>query len=164
MTPYLDHVFGARGLLARRFPGYAPRAGQLLLTRAVDRALADDQHLLGEAPCGVGKSIAYSVPAIWHAVRGERRVVIATANIALQDQLVRKDLPLLADILPWRFRFAVLKGRQNYVCRARVAPHQPRWKEGAARRVRPAQLQRAPDRADRERAVRAQEGCVHGSR
>jgi ATP-dependent DNA helicase DinG len=120
MSSYVDQVFGARGLLAQRFPGYAPRTGQLRLTEAVDRALAHDQHLLGEAPCGVGKSIGYSVPAIWHAVHRERKVVIATANIALQDQLVRKDLPLLAEILPWPFRFAVLKGRQNYLCRARL--------------------------------------------
>ena len=120
MGGYLDHVFGARGLLAQRFPSYAPRTGQLRLTEAVDRALANDQHLLGEAPCGTGKSVAYSVPAIWHAVHRERKVVFATANIALQDQLVRKDLPLLAEILPWPFRFAVLKGRQNYVCRARL--------------------------------------------
>ena len=117
---YLDEVFGVGGLLARRFRGYAPRAGQLQLAHAVDRAFTDDRHLLGEAPCGTGKSVAYAVPAIWHAVHRERKVVIATANIALQDQLVRKDLPLLREILPWPFRFAVLKGRQNYLCRARL--------------------------------------------
>jgi ATP-dependent DNA helicase DinG len=120
MPAYLDQVFGANGLLAQRFPGYAPRAGQLGLTHAIDRAFTDGGHLLGEAPTGSGKSFAQCVPAIWHAVHHGRKVVIATANIALQEQLVLKDLPMLRSILPWPFRFALIKGKPNYLCRARL--------------------------------------------
>ena len=60
--------------------------------------------------------VAYAVPAVYRAHHDKKRVVIATANIALQEQLVRKDLPMLASVLPWPFTFALLKGRNNYVC------------------------------------------------
>ena len=124
---YLDAVFGASGFLAQRFAGYEPRAGQVALSRAVDAAIREGHHLLAEAPTGVGKSMAYSVPATyWATKRAEERravdpkanarVVIVTANIALQEQLIKKDLPLLAEILPWKFKYALLKGRQNYLC------------------------------------------------
>jgi ATP-dependent DNA helicase DinG len=117
MADYLEEVFGEAGLFASRFPGYQPRAGQIALARAVDAGMHDGRHVIGEAPCGTGKGVAYSVPAVWHAVHRKRRVVIATANIALQEQLHQKDLPLLADVLPWKFSFALLKGRGNFLCR-----------------------------------------------
>ncbi len=63
-----------------------------------------------------GKSIAYAVPAIYHALKNDMASVIVTANIALQEQLVKKDLPLLDEILPESFTFALLKGKSNYLC------------------------------------------------
>lgn len=134
MGDYIDEVFGPAGLLAARFPSYAPRAGQVALARAVDAAMRGNENLLAEAPTGTGKSLAYSVPATHYAaeafvrakqanseeeaemIRALGRVVIVTANISLQEQLVNKDLPLLAEILPWPFRFALRKGRSNYLC------------------------------------------------
>jgi ATP-dependent DNA helicase DinG len=115
-THYLDEVFGPGGILANRFPDYEQREGQVALARMVDEAMRDGRHALGEAPCGTGKGFAYGVPAVWHAHHGRTRVVVATANIALQEQLVTKDLPLLAEVLPWPFRFALLKGRNNFLC------------------------------------------------
>lgn len=112
---YLDDVFGPTGLLSRRFPGYEQRAGQVALARTIDRAMLTSRHMMGEGPTGTGKSVAYSVPAA-HYARGKKRTVIVTANIALQEQLVKKDLPLLAELLPWPFTFALLKGRDNYYC------------------------------------------------
>jgi ATP-dependent DNA helicase DinG len=120
MGEYIDTVFGPNGTFARRFQGYAPRRGQIELTRAVDRAIEENAHLMAEAPTGTGKSIAYLVPAIQHAVKHNKRVLVVTGNIALQEQLVGKDLPLLAEVLPWDFSFALLKGRQNYLCPSRL--------------------------------------------
>ncbi len=120
MNQYLNDVFGNGGFLARRFPGYEVRSGQVELAHLVDKAMSDGHHALGEAPCGSGKGIAYGVPAVWHAHHRKKRVVIATANIALQEQLVTKDLPLLAEVLPWPFTFALLKGRANYLCLDRL--------------------------------------------
>ena len=118
MSNYLHEVFSADGLLAKAFPGYIPRPGQIALATAVDRAITSRSHLLAEAGCGIGKSIAYAVPATWHAAHSGKPIVIVTAGINLQEQLVQKDLPLLQSILPWHFTFALLKGRNNYLCLA----------------------------------------------
>jgi len=119
-TDYIDQVFGTGGILARRFPGYQPRSGQLALVRAIDEVIRNRRHLLAEAPTGTGKSVAACVPAIYHAVQHGKRVVIVTANIALQEQLVRNDLPRLRELLPWPFQFAVLKGRAQFACQDRL--------------------------------------------
>ena len=83
---------------------------------AVAGALERKHHLAVEAPCGVGKSFAYLVPALEHAVRTKTRVVVCTANIALQEQLVARDLPALAKLLPFEFRWGLVKGINNYLC------------------------------------------------
>lgn len=126
MQDYISQVFDDGGLFASRFPGYEVREGQVALARIVDNAMRSGRHVLGEGPCGTGKSVAYSVPAIWHSHHDKKRVVIATANIALQEQLVRKDLPMLASVLPWSFSFALLKGRNNYLCLDRLAESEAR--------------------------------------
>lgn len=89
---------------------------------------SDGRYLLDDFTVthNTGKSVAYAVPAIHHAHHEKKRVVIATANIALQEQLVRKDLPMLASVLPWPFTFALLKGRNNYACLARMAESEAR--------------------------------------
>ena len=113
-------VFGERGLLAQSFKGYRPREGQVALSRAVHDTLTNGGSLLADGPTGTGKSIAYLVPAILRAVQRNERVIVATANIALQEQLTQKDLPSLkATLAPLAgddWRFALLKGRSNYVC------------------------------------------------
>lgn len=120
---YLESVFGRKGYLADKFDGYAVRRGQVALADAVDSAIRQidgKRHLLAEGPTGTGKSIAYLVPATYWAARQGETIVIATANIALQEQLVEKDLPLLREILPWNFSFALLKGLNNYLCLDKV--------------------------------------------
>ena len=94
------------------------RPGQRVMATAVARAIAERRHLVASAGTGTGKSLAYLVPA----VLAGRPVVVATATKALQDQLASKDLPLVAQRLaPSRpIRFAVLKGRSNYLCRQRA--------------------------------------------
>lgn len=103
-------------------PGGESRPGQEAMCAAVDAALASGEHLLVEAPTGVGKSLAYLAPAVSHA-RGapDGAVVVVTATKGLQEQLIRDDIPALAAVLPGRpLRFAMLKGRSNYLCRAKV--------------------------------------------
>jgi ATP-dependent DNA helicase DinG len=97
-------------------PGYEHRPEQLALAGAVAYALAEDEHLLAEAGTGTGKSLGYLLPAL----DSGRRVVVATATKALQAQLLTKDVPLAAAALGRPVRVAVLKGRQNYLCRRRV--------------------------------------------
>ncbi|MEO7443818.1 MAG: DEAD/DEAH box helicase, partial [Acidimicrobiales bacterium] len=110
--------------VARKAGGEA-RPGQQAMCEAVEAALGGAGHLLVEAPTGTGKSLAYLVPAVLHATSGsDRRVVVVTATKALQEQLVREDLPFLTRAMAAdgvRFRFAMLKGRSNYLCRAKLA-------------------------------------------
>lgn len=100
--------------------GGSDRSGQQEMAAAVARAFETGEHLAVQAGTGTGKSLAYLIPAIVHAITDESPVVVSTATIALQRQLVDRDLPRLADsladALPRRPRFALLKGRRNYVC------------------------------------------------
>jgi ATP-dependent DNA helicase DinG len=106
----------AFGRLASVIPEYEHRPEQLALAEAVARALATEEHLLAQAGTGTGKSLGYLLPAL----DSGRRVVVATATKALQEQLLTKDVPLAAAALGRDVRVAVLKGRQNYLCRRRV--------------------------------------------
>lgn len=100
--------------------GGSERSGQQEMAGAVARAFETGEHLVVQAGTGTGKSLAYLVPAIVRAVNEDGPVVVSTATIALQRQLVDRDLPRLADsltdALPRPPRFALLKGRRNYLC------------------------------------------------
>lgn len=109
------------GAFAERFPGYEYRPQQVAMLRAVAEALNRGEHLLVEAATGVGKSMAYLIPAVHFAVQNGEHVVISTNTINLQDQLFRKDIPDLQRILPFEFKAALLKGRSNYICLRRLA-------------------------------------------
>lgn len=105
--------------------GGAERPGQVAMAKAVTRALEEERHLAVQAGTGTGKSLAYLVPAIRHAHATGGTVVVSTATIALQRQLVERDLPRLADalepMLERRPTFAIQKGRNNYVCRHKLS-------------------------------------------
>ena len=99
--------------------GGSERAGQIQMAEAVGSALADEEHLLVQAGTGTGKSLAYLVPSLLH----DQRVVVATATLALQHQLVERDIPRLVEAVKGRgldTSFAVLKGRSNYACLHRI--------------------------------------------
>ena len=88
---------------------------------AVAQALQASQHLVVEAGTGVGKSLAYLIPSILFAVAARKKAIISTNTINLQEQLIEKDLPMLARIMPVKFDFTMLKGRHNYLCTRRLA-------------------------------------------
>lgn len=100
--------------------GGAKRPGQVAMAEAVTDALEKERHLVVQAGTGTGKSLAYLVPAIRHAQATGNTVVVSTATLALQRQLVERDLPRLADalepLLERRPTFAIQKGRNNYLC------------------------------------------------
>jgi ATP-dependent DNA helicase DinG len=117
----VDDVFGLAGTLAASLAEFEPRPEQAALAAAVDDALARGEHLVAEAGTGVGKSLAYLIPAL----RSGQRVVVATATKALQEQLIAKDVPVAAAAVDRPVRVAVLKGRQNYLCRRQLQGFQP---------------------------------------
>lgn len=100
---------------------YERRIQQEHMAYAVAEAMERGRNLCVEAPTGVGKSFAYLVPAIFHALSMHKSVLITTETINLQEQLVNKDLPLLKDLLNLNFTYVLAKGRGNYLCKRRLA-------------------------------------------
>jgi ATP-dependent DNA helicase DinG len=113
-----DEVTTTLARVAAALPGGGEsRDGQREMAVAVGRSISEGRHLVVQAGTGTGKSLAYLIPA---ALSG-RRIVVATATKALQDQLADNDLPMVAGAVERQFSFAVLKGRSNYLCRQRVS-------------------------------------------
>ncbi|TWT38550.1 ATP-dependent DNA helicase [Blastopirellula retiformator] len=124
----VNDILGPDGSIARRLPRYELRQQQLDMADAVAAAIENKRHLIVEAGTGVGKSFAYLVPAIL-AVGQEprdeeedrpRRIIVSTHTIALQEQLIQKDLPLLNSVIPLEFTAVLAKGRGNYLSKRRM--------------------------------------------
>ena len=112
-------IFAEGGLLSKA-KNFEYRREQQEMATAVARALEEERHLVLEAGTGVGKSIAYLVPAILYAIEQSKKAIISTYTISLQEQLLNKDIPIAKKILPIEFDAALLKGRQNYLCPRRL--------------------------------------------
>ena len=116
-------LLGEGGPLSRAMTGFEERAEQVEMARAVAEAINRGHRLIVEAGTGVGKSLAYLIPAALYALRNNRRVVVSTNTINLQEQLLNKDIPMLVQALALvdgdaaeDFRYTQLKGRANYLC------------------------------------------------
>jgi ATP-dependent DNA helicase DinG len=120
MALSVDDILAPGGLVARELAGYERRDEQLAMAQAVAGAFEAREHLIVEAGTGVGKSFAYLVPAILQTSEHRQRVVVSTYTIALQEQLIGKDLPFLHDLLPVQFTATLGKGRGNYICFRRL--------------------------------------------
>src|SRR5216110_716411 len=112
-------IFAADGLLSKA-TNFEFRPQQQEMAVAVARALEEDRHLVVEAGTGVGKSLAYLVPAILFALEQHKKAIVSTHTINLQEQLLYKDIPILKKVLPVEFEAALMKGRQNYLCPRRL--------------------------------------------
>jgi ATP-dependent DNA helicase DinG len=122
-------ILGPGGAIAKRLSNYEARPQQLAMADAVARAIAEGRPLMVEAGTGVGKSLAYLVPALLAAAASkECRVVVSTHTIGLQEQLIHKDIPLLQSVLPVPVNAVLVKGRSNYLSlrRLRVAQQRAR--------------------------------------
>jgi len=123
----VKEIFAEGGKLASRLKGFEPRAGQLQMAEAVaDILQTGDERtdgraalLLVEAETGIGKTLAYLVPALLSG----QRIVVSTATINLQDQILKKEVPLLEDVLEMDIPALCVKGRQNYLCHYRWFQH-----------------------------------------
>jgi ATP-dependent DNA helicase DinG len=123
----VEGILGPGGSIAQHHTGYEHRPQQLSMASAVESAMSTQRHLLAEAGTGVGKSFAYLVPAILHARQSGERIVISTHTIALQEQLVEKDIPFLQSALPFSFNAELVKGRSNYLGLRRLRRAQERY-------------------------------------
>ncbi len=124
LTP--SEILGPSGRIASRLDHYEQRDQQLAMAESVAEAIRNRRHLIAEAGTGVGKSFAYLVPTILSVAQpsaddtAERRVVISTHTISLQEQLLGKDLPLLNSVIPLEFSAVLVKGRHNYLSQRRL--------------------------------------------
>jgi ATP-dependent DNA helicase DinG len=124
LVQQVAEIFSPTGLLSKA-SNFEFRPEQQQMAVAVARALESREHLVVEAGTGVGKSLAYLIPSILFALTKQKKAVVCTHTINLQEQLTQKDLPMLAAVLgalpePVRFNFAMLKGRANYLCSRRL--------------------------------------------
>lgn len=111
-----EQLLGPTGLLAERLATYEYRLEQLQMADHVYESLQQEIHGVIEAGTGVGKSLAYLLPLIYYTVEQDKRAVVATHTITLQEQLFHKDIPFLQEILDLDFQVEVFKGRSNYLC------------------------------------------------
>ncbi|HXR47713.1 MAG TPA: helicase C-terminal domain-containing protein [Candidatus Limnocylindrales bacterium] len=124
LVKQVEGIFSPAGLLSRA-QNFEFRPQQQEMAVAVARALQNREHLAVEAGTGVGKSLAYLIPAILFAVAQKKKAIVSTHTINLQEQLTEKDLPMLTGVLgalpePVKFSYSMLKGRANYLCTRRL--------------------------------------------
>ncbi|MBN2211599.1 MAG: DEAD/DEAH box helicase family protein [Sedimentisphaerales bacterium] len=112
---------GPDGPVARQLPGYEVRSQQIEMAEAVCHAFNQPAHLIAEAGTGVGKSFAYLAAVLDQIDRGQKKLVVSTYTIALQEQLIHKDIPFIRKACETEFTAVLAKGRSNYVCLRRLA-------------------------------------------
>ncbi|MBI3578278.1 MAG: DEAD/DEAH box helicase [Ignavibacteriales bacterium] len=124
---HIQSFFSEDSPLSNR-AGFEHRPQQQQMADAIVASLEKHSHLVVEAPTGVGKSLAYLVPAILHAVEQKRKAIVSTHTKNLQEQLIKKDIEIVRSLLPTKFDAVLLKGRKNYLCASRLrnALHQQR--------------------------------------
>jgi ATP-dependent DNA helicase DinG len=116
----MKEMFSPGGALSAA-QNYEFRPQQMIMAQRVAATIASGGHLAVEAGTGTGKSLAYLVPSVLAACEQGRKAIVSTHTINLQEQLLYKDIPLVAKLLPVEFEAALLKGRQNYLCPRRLA-------------------------------------------
>jgi ATP-dependent DNA helicase DinG len=116
MTNAIDDVFAPGGPIERTLSGFEARPGQVQMAQLIERGFLEGMHTIVEAGTGVGKSLAYLVPAL----RSGKKVVISTGTIALQEQLFQKDIPLVSRALDTPARITLVKGRNHYLCKQKL--------------------------------------------
>ncbi len=112
----LESFFSSDGSISKVISGYLPRSSQLEMAKAIAQAIESKENLIAEAGTGTGKTFAYLVPVIF----SRKRTIISTGTKNLQDQLFKKDLPLVRQVINVPFKSALLKGRANYLCTYRL--------------------------------------------
>jgi ATP-dependent DNA helicase DinG len=112
----IDDVFAPGGPIEHTLEGFEARPGQVQMAQLIERGFLEGMHTIVEAGTGVGKSLAYLVPAL----RSGKKIVLSTGTIALQEQLFQKDIPLVVKALDIPARVTLLKGRSHYLCKQKL--------------------------------------------
>lgn len=112
----VSQTFGEEGLLSKTISNYKTRPQQIELSKTIQDCIKEKKGLIAEAPTGTGKSIAALVPAFEHIMKTGEPVIVVTSSIVLQEQYIKKDIPMLEKIFNYSVSPVLLKGRNNYLC------------------------------------------------
>jgi ATP-dependent DNA helicase DinG len=115
-VPFANFYEELKQSLRHKFEVFETREAQDQMIAEVSSSFGDEKHLMVEAGTGTGKSLAYLIPSLHYGINNDKKILVSTHTINLQEQLRQRDLPLLHDIFPAPFRAAVLKGRSHYLC------------------------------------------------
>jgi ATP-dependent DNA helicase DinG len=116
----IKNVLAKGGLVSKTLSNFEQRPEQIEMACVVQQSFDKCRHLAVEAGTGVGKSFAYLVPAIQHVTSNKNKILISTYTITLQEQLISKDIPFLANCMEENFSAVLAKGRNNYLCKRRL--------------------------------------------
>ena len=121
MEKIVQEVFGNEGIVSNKFEDYKVRESQIEAIPIIWGSFKENKHCLLEGPCGFGKTYAYLFPALMESAEKRKKVIIATSGITLQDQLIKKDVPFMLDVIEEvtgrRLSACNLKGKNNYICK-----------------------------------------------
>ncbi|MDY5794286.1 MAG: ATP-dependent DNA helicase [Fusobacterium gastrosuis] len=109
--------FEKEGVLAKSIKNFEYREEQKSMALSVQRGINENKKIIVEAGTGTGKTLAYLIPAIKWAIQNQKKIIIATNTINLQEQLLYKDIPIVRSIIDEKFSYALVKGRNNYLCK-----------------------------------------------
>lgn len=115
-VPFQQFLAQVKADLANRFTHYEQRTAQEQMYNEVMTCFEQEKHLLIEAGTGTGKSLGYLLPAIYYSIAQQKKIIISTHTINLQEQLRQRDIPLLRQMISFPFKVSVLKGRNHYLC------------------------------------------------
>lgn len=113
--------FEKNGLLAQYFKEFEYRDEQFFMAEHIEKGLNDEKKVIVEAGTGTGKTLAYLIPSIQWALENEKKVIISTNTINLQEQLLNKDIPIVKKLMPRDFKYLLVKGRGNFLCNRKHA-------------------------------------------
>lgn len=112
----IEEYFSENGKISNVFKGYEYRKEQHDMAMAIEEGLNNNKKVIIEAGTGTGKTLAYLIPVLEYSIKNNLRAVVSTNTINLQEQLLKKDIPLIKNIIKKDFRYALVKGRSNYLC------------------------------------------------
>jgi len=116
ISPY----FEKKGMLSQVFPEFEVRDEQLDMAKVIEKGLNSNKKVIVEAGTGTGKTLAYLIPTIEWAIKNEKKVIVSTNTINLQEQLLNKDIPIIKKVIQGDFSYILVKGRGNYLCNRKV--------------------------------------------
>ena len=116
----IDEFFGENGIIHKKISKFEPRNEQYEMSKYIEKSLNENKKIIVEAGTGTGKTIAYLLPTLLYALKNNLKAIISTNTINLQEQLIRKDIPLIKKIIEKDFKYEIVKGKGNYLCKRKL--------------------------------------------